>query len=99
MKRLTPQRPAASETTAGETDSTEAGGTDTTEAAGAATTEGSTDTVDASQGTDLTFHMITHSDSGPFWSVVKRGMEAAAEDLGVTLCGSSRSTTRQSRCS
>ena len=30
-----------------------------------------------------TFHMITHSDDGPFWSVVKRGMEAAGEDLGV----------------
>ena len=41
------------------------------------------DTVDATQGSDLTFHMITHSDSGPFWSVVKRGMEAAAADLGV----------------
>ncbi len=29
--------------------------------------------------------MITHSDDGPFWSVVKRGMEAAGEDLGVTV--------------
>ncbi len=47
------------------------------------TSGGGDDTVDASQGSDLTFHMITHSDSGPFWSVVKRGMEAAAEDLGV----------------
>lgn len=41
------------------------------------------DTVDASQGSDLTFHMITHSDDGPFWSVVKRGMDAACEDVGV----------------
>ena len=41
------------------------------------------DTVDASQGSDLTFHMVTHSDDGPFWSVVKRGMEAACEDVGV----------------
>ena len=41
------------------------------------------DTVTAEQGTDLTFHMITHSDDGPFWSVVHRGMEAACEDLGV----------------
>ncbi len=41
------------------------------------------DDVDASQGSDLTFHMITHSDDGPFWSVVKRGMEAACEDVGV----------------
>ncbi|MEM7322892.1 MAG: substrate-binding domain-containing protein [Actinomycetota bacterium] len=50
--------------------------------------EGSTDTddgesVDLTQGGDLTFHMITHSDDGPFWSVVKRGMEAACEDVGV----------------
>ncbi len=72
----------ASDTTAGETESTDAE-TENTEG-GAATTEGSTDTVDASQGSDLTFHMITHSDDGPFWSVVQRGMEAAAEDLGVT---------------
>ena len=28
--------------------------------------------------------MITHSDDGPFWSVVKRGMEAACTDVGVT---------------
>jgi simple sugar transport system substrate-binding protein len=68
-------------------DTTAAGGEDAsdTTAAGAATTEGSTDTVDASQGSDLTFHMVTHSDDGPFWSVVKKGMEAAAEDLGITV--------------
>ena len=39
--------------------------------------------VDLTQGSDLTFHMITHSDDGPFWSVLKRGMEAACEDVGV----------------
>ena len=41
--------------------------------------------VDQTQSGDLTFHMITHSDDGPFWSVVKRGADQAAEDLGVTL--------------
>ena len=41
--------------------------------------------VDLTQGSDLTFHIITHSDDGPFWSVVKRGADAAAEDLGVTV--------------
>jgi simple sugar transport system substrate-binding protein len=41
--------------------------------------------VDQTQAGDLTFHMITHSDDGPFWSVLKRGADAAAEDLGVTL--------------
>lgn len=35
--------------------------------------------------TGLVFHMVTHSDDGPFWSVVKRGAEAAADHLGVTL--------------
>ena len=42
------------------------------------------DEVDATQGGDLTFHMVTHSDDGPFWSVVKRGMDAACEDVGVS---------------
>jgi len=41
------------------------------------------DDVALSQGSDLTFHMITHSDDGPFWSVVKRGMEASCSNLGV----------------
>ena len=41
--------------------------------------------VDQTQGGDLTFHIITHSDDGPFWSVVKRGVDAAGEDLGVTV--------------
>jgi simple sugar transport system substrate-binding protein len=41
--------------------------------------------VDQTQGGDLTFHMITHADDGAFWSVVKRGAEAAAADVGVTL--------------
>lgn len=41
--------------------------------------------VALSQGADLTFHMITHSDDGPFWSVVKKGAEAAAADVGVEL--------------
>ena len=33
---------------------------------------GSTDTVEATQGQDLTFYMITHGDGGPFWSVFRR---------------------------
>jgi len=41
--------------------------------------------VDLAQSSDLTFHMITHSDDGPFWSVVKKGAEAAASDVGVEL--------------
>ena len=54
--------------------------------AGDGTTPGTdAEPVDQTQAGDLTFHMITHSDDGPFWSVVKRGAEQAAEDLGVTL--------------
>jgi simple sugar transport system substrate-binding protein len=44
---------------------------------------GAEDEVDLTQGGDLTFHMITHSDDGPFWSVVKNGMDAACADVGV----------------
>lgn len=44
-----------------------------------------TDEVTATQAGDLTFHMITHSDDGPFWTVVQNGAEQAAEDLGVNL--------------
>ncbi|MEO1059794.1 MAG: sugar ABC transporter substrate-binding protein [Actinomycetota bacterium] len=43
------------------------------------------DEVDLTQGSDLTFHMATHSDDGPFWSVVKRGAEDAAAAVGVEL--------------
>ncbi|MDH3752405.1 MAG: sugar ABC transporter substrate-binding protein [Acidimicrobiia bacterium] len=54
-------------------------------AADDAAADDAADDVDLSQGTDLTFHMITHSDDGPFWSVVQRGAEAAAADLGVEM--------------
>ena len=49
--------------------------------------DGADDTEDVAvaQGGDLTFYMITHSDEGPFWSVLKRGAEAAADAVGVTL--------------
>jgi simple sugar transport system substrate-binding protein len=60
---------------------------DSSDDAGTATTAdgGTATTVALTQGGDLTFHMITHSDDGPFWSVVKKGAEAAAADVGVTL--------------
>jgi len=38
---------------------------------------------DLSSASDLTFHMVTHSDDGPFWSVVKAGMDAACADVAV----------------
>jgi simple sugar transport system substrate-binding protein len=46
---------------------------------------GSGDSVDLTQEKDVTIAMVTHGDGGSFWSVAKKGAEAAAEDLGVTL--------------
>jgi simple sugar transport system substrate-binding protein len=43
------------------------------------------DDVNLTQGSDLTFAMVTHSDEGSFWSVVKKGAEQAAKDEGVKL--------------
>jgi len=54
-------------------------GDDTTTTGG-----GTQDTVDLTQGGDLTFHMVTHSDDGPFWAVVKRGMDDACAAVGVS---------------
>ena len=54
------------------------------------TTSNSTSTsgggnVNLTQGSGLTFAMVTHSDEGSFWSVVKKGAEQAAKDEGVKL--------------
>jgi simple sugar transport system substrate-binding protein len=54
------------------------GGGDDDDAAGG-------DSVDLTQKKDVTIAMVTHGDGGSFWSVAKKGAEAAAEDLGVTL--------------
>src|SRR5688572_23691312 len=43
------------------------------------------DDVELTQEKDVTIAMVTHGDGGSFWSVAKKGAEAAAEDLGVTL--------------
>jgi simple sugar transport system substrate-binding protein len=43
------------------------------------------DDVALTQKKDVTVAMVTHGDGGSFWSVAKKGAEAAAEDLGVTL--------------
>ncbi len=70
----------------GDDDSTDEGTDDSGEETGDGE-EGSGDgeEVTQTQGGDLTFYMITHSDEGPFWSVLKRGAEAAAADVGVEL--------------
>jgi simple sugar transport system substrate-binding protein len=53
--------------------------------AGSEPAASSADTVDVTQGQDLTFYMITHGDAGPFWAVVQKGAEQAGKDLGVTV--------------
>jgi len=63
---------------------TTSGGASTSAPATTAAGSATSDTVTATQGTDLTFDMITHSDDGPFWSVVHKGMDAACADLKVT---------------
>jgi simple sugar transport system substrate-binding protein len=45
-----------------------------------------TDTVDLTQGGDLTIAVVTHGGVGDaFWDVVKRGAEQAGSDIGITV--------------
>ena len=46
---------------------------------------GGTQSVSQTQGSGLTIAMVTHSDEGSFWSVVKKGAQQAAQDEGVKL--------------
>jgi simple sugar transport system substrate-binding protein len=43
------------------------------------------DDVKLTQGSGQSFAMVTHSDEGSFWSVVKKGAQQAADDEGVKL--------------
>jgi simple sugar transport system substrate-binding protein len=51
----------------------------------AKTSSSGSSTVNLTQGSNLTFAMVTHSDEGSFWSVVKKGAQQAAKDEGVKL--------------
>jgi simple sugar transport system substrate-binding protein len=57
----------------------------TSTAANGTATSKSPANVDLTQGSNLKFAMVTHSDEGSFWSVVKKGAEQAAKDEGVQL--------------
>jgi simple sugar transport system substrate-binding protein len=46
---------------------------------------GGNQSVDLTQGSGLTIAMVTHSDEGSFWSVVKKGAQQASKDEGVKL--------------
>ena len=54
-------------------------------AASGSSTSKSPANVDLTQGSNLKFPMVTHSDEGSFWSVVKKGAQQAAKDEGVQL--------------
>ncbi len=68
------------------------GGSDTGTAGGgdAETTDdggdaGDTEEVTVAQGGNLEFHVITHGDSGTFWSVVERAVNDAEAEFGITV--------------
>ncbi|MEQ1704312.1 MAG: substrate-binding domain-containing protein, partial [Ilumatobacteraceae bacterium] len=67
---------------------TAAGSTGSTEDAGTTAPDGSTatsDTVEVTEGEDITIAVITHGDGGVFWSVAQKGAEQAGADLGITV--------------
>ena len=61
------------------------GGSKSTSSSGASASGGGSSSVSQTQGSGLTFAMVTHSDEGSFWSVVKKGAQQAAQDEGVKL--------------
>jgi simple sugar transport system substrate-binding protein len=63
------------------------GNTNTASTTGGGASTGAADgqSVDLTQGSGLTFAMVTHSDEGSFWSVVKKGAEQASKDEGTKL--------------
>jgi simple sugar transport system substrate-binding protein len=60
-------------------------GSEKDENGNAKSSTGGSSTVNLTQGSNLTFAMVTHSDEGSFWSVVKKGAQQAAKDEGVKL--------------
>jgi simple sugar transport system substrate-binding protein len=61
------------------------GGDNNKSSGGSGSSGGGTQAVNLTQGGDLTIAMVTHSDEGSFWSVVKKGAQQAAKDEGVKL--------------
>jgi simple sugar transport system substrate-binding protein len=60
------------------------GGGNNTNTSSAKTGTGSS-TVALTQGSGMTFAMVTHSDEGSFWTVVKKGAQQASKDEGTKL--------------
>jgi len=69
-------------------DTNESGSDPTTAPDGSVAPDGSTvtsDTVEVTEGEDVTIAIITHGDGGVFWSVAQKGAETAGSDLGITV--------------
>lgn len=62
---------------------TGAGSTEETTAPDGSTA--TSDTVEVTEGEDITIAVITHGDGGVFWSVAQKGAEKAGADLGITV--------------
>jgi simple sugar transport system substrate-binding protein len=61
------------------------GSTPAPESTGTESTPAPTDTVEQTEGEDVTIAVITHGDNGVFWSVFQKGAEQAGVDLGITV--------------
>jgi simple sugar transport system substrate-binding protein len=61
------------------------GGDDNNDSGAKSSEDGGPQSVELTQGSNLTFAMVTHSDEGSFWSVVKKGAQQASKDEGVKL--------------
>ena len=58
---------------------------DSNDEAATSTEAPSTDSVEVTEGEDVTIAVITHGDGGVFWSVAQKGAEQAGADLGITV--------------
>ena len=65
--------------------STTSGDTGTTGGSTGSTGPVTSDTVDVTEGQDITIAVITHGDGGVFWSVAQKGAEQAGKDLGIKV--------------
>jgi simple sugar transport system substrate-binding protein len=61
------------------------GGSSNKSSSGGSASPSGSQAVNLTQGSGLTFAMVTHSDESTFWTVVKKGAQAAAQAEGVKL--------------
>jgi simple sugar transport system substrate-binding protein len=61
------------------------GGSSNKSSSGGSSSPSGSQAVNLTQGSGLTFAMVTHSDESTFWTVVKKGAQAAAQAEGVKL--------------